>query len=216
MAERKLLKVLVVHGYRQNASSSRLKTGAFRKGLKKYIDCVFITAPNVIPGGSSDENEECGWWFSKRDESSVLSFNALELSDIEDGHQQSVDLIRKTCKEQGPFDGILGFSQGATMVAHICALAQNDTDFSFKFAIICAGFKSRSSLHEKFNSEGEITMPSLHVFGDTDQVIAKEMSLGLVKCFSDATLLNHGGGHFIPAGSAEKKQYQAFLDRFNK
>lgn len=41
----------------------------------------------------------------------------------------------------------------------------------FKFAILCAGFKSRSSAHEQFYLP--ITLPTLHVFGDTDQVIPK-------------------------------------------
>lgn len=205
----------MIHGYRQSAKSSREKTGSFRKGLKKYADLVYFTAPNKIPTVSvTDENssEEYGWWFSKQQNS--LSFNAHEQSEIDPGHEASVDLIRKTFIEQGPFDGLLGFSQGATMTAHICALReQGETPFQFKFAILCAGFKSRSTAHQKYYSR-PITCPVLHVYGDTDQVIPKEMSLDLHELFTDSTVLNHPGGHYLPATAIERKVYQQFLDRF--
>lgn len=45
---------------------------------------------------------------------------------------------------------------------------------SFKFAILVAAFKSRSSGHSIYYTE-PITCPTLHVFGDTDRVIPKGM-----------------------------------------
>ena len=213
MADRKILKVLVIHGYRQSAKSSKEKTGAFRKGLKKYLECVFITAPNRIPGKDEDvDNEEYGWWFSKRDQQ--LSFNATEETTIDEGHDASVDLITKTVQEQGPFDGILGFSQGATMVAHICSLAtEENSPFNFKFAILCAGFRSRSTAHERYYDK-DLSIPSLFIFGDNDQVIEKGMSMQLSDMFTNKTIVNHAGGHFLPAGATERKQYQEFLTQF--
>ena len=44
--------------------------------------------------------------------------------------------------------------------------------FQFRFAILVAGFKSNSLQHGSVYSE-RITIPTLHVFGDTDQVIPK-------------------------------------------
>ena len=49
----------------------------------------------------------------------------------------------------------------------------------FKFAILVAGFKSRSLGHSVYYN-APITCPTLHVFGDTDRVIPKGM-LSLVK-----------------------------------
>ena len=43
---------------------------------------------------------------------------------------------------------------------------------SFNFAILVAGFRSRSSGHDDLYSN-VITLPTLHVFGDTDKVIEK-------------------------------------------
>ena len=47
-----------------------------------------------------------------------------------------------------------------------------ESGFRFDFAIFIAGFRSRSSQHQSMY-EQTITLPSLHVFGDTDQVIPK-------------------------------------------
>jgi len=45
-------------------------------------------------------------------------------------------------------------------------------DLQFKFAILVAGFKSRSTSHGVYYST-QIKFPTLHVFGDTDKVIPK-------------------------------------------
>ncbi|XP_012561864.1 esterase OVCA2 isoform X1 [Hydra vulgaris] len=203
------LKVLVIHGYRQCAKTSREKSGSLRKLLKKYIDFVYITAPNKIP---SSIDEEYGWWFSKED----MSFNALENSHIDNGHQISVDHITNAFKEHGSFDGILGFSQGATMATHICALSEEDGfPFKIKFAILCAGFKSRSLPHQCYYSK-KISCPSLHIYGDSDRVIPKEMSIELQNCFQTFSVIIHSGGHYIPATSKERKDYENFLLPFMK
>lgn len=61
----------------------------------------------------------------------------------------------------------------------------------FKFAILVAGFKSRSAGHSVYYN-APITCPTLHVFGDTDRVIPKGM-LSLVKTLA-----------FSPSSSLEK------------
>ena len=47
-----------------------------------------------------------------------------------------------------------------------------DARFPFSFVILVAGFCSRSSGHIPLY-QSPITLPSLHVFGDTDRVIPK-------------------------------------------
>ena len=117
--------------------------------------------------------------------------------------------------------------------------------FQFRFAILVAGFKSNSLQHSSVYSEC-ITIPTLHVFGDTDQVIPKgkktfltlpieenscgrrnkrtslfpflrlDMSEDLLQYFSEPIILNHTGGHFIPASSAHRKTYTDFLQNMKK
>lgn len=95
-------------------------------------------------------------------------------------------------EKEGPFDGILGFSQGACFVGLLCDLQQRNCKhfdieltwciinfnnffvlvlkFKFDFAIMASGFKSGSLPHVKYYSE-LITIPTLHIFGENDDII---------------------------------------------
>ncbi|XP_066507353.1 esterase OVCA2 [Hoplias malabaricus] len=218
------LRVLCVHGYRQNSNAFRDKTGALRKLLKKHVELVFINAPHYIlprqsnsqekdnPSIASDE-EQRGWWFSNIQE---RSFDARQECESSLGLAESLDTLRLAVKELGPFDGILGFSQGAALVAMICALQERklETIFNFRFAILVAGFRSACAQHQHFYEDLQATVPSLHVFGQEDKVIPEQMSRDLLSMFPGAHILTHPGGHFIPATSAHRQIYQEFLQRF--
>ena len=54
------LKILCLHGYRQNDITFREKLGAFRKMVGKYCEFTFVTAPHpVLPMGHEDINQVC-------------------------------------------------------------------------------------------------------------------------------------------------------------
>lgn len=131
------------------------------------------------------------------------------------GLDESVTVVREAVKTDGPFDGILGFSQGAAFVAMLCSLQEKkkEPDFCFRFAIMVAGFRSACKEHEFFY-DTPLQMPSLHVFGLEDRVIPDHMSRELLPSFLESTVLTHPGGHFIPAQAAHRQTYQAFLTRF--
>ncbi|XP_047463013.1 esterase OVCA2 [Mugil cephalus] len=221
------LRVLCIHGYRQNGGSFREKTGALRKLLKKQVELVYMSAPlNVqqaskqdvpdkendsVPGPGGDDDPR-GWWFS---DTRALSFSAQQECEESLGLDESVAAVREAVKVQGPFDGILGFSQGAAFVAMLCSLQEQklEPEFSFRFAVLVAGFRSACKQHQKFYS-APLQIPSLHVFGLEDRVIPDNMSRELLPSFQDSQVLIHPGGHFVPAASAHRQTYQDFLKRF--
>lgn len=221
------LRVLCIHGYRQNGSSFREKTGALRKLLKKHVELVYLNAPLSVlqqasseapekengsgPGPGGDEDSR-GWWFS---DVQARSFNAQQQCEESLGLDESVTAVREAVKSQGPFDGILGFSQGAAFVAMLCSLHEQklQPEFSFRFAILVAGFRSACEEHQKFY-DPPLEIPSLHVFGLEDRVIPDNMSRELLPSFKDPQVLTHPGGHFVPAASAHRQAYQDFLKRF--
>lgn len=221
------LRVLCVHGYRQNGGSFRDKTGALRKLLKKHVELVYMTAPlkveqgingevpvkesDSVPGPGGDEDPR-GWWFS---DTQARSFSAQQQCEESLGLDESVATVREAVKAQGPFDGILGFSQGAAFVAMLCSLQEQkvEPEFNFHFAILVAGFRSACKEHQNFYS-APLQMPSLHVFGLEDKVIPDSMSRELLLSFQDPQVLIHPGGHFVPAASAHRQTYQDFLKRF--
>lgn len=187
------------------------KTGAFRKLLKKHVEFVFMTSPLEVPPLEGSEKDEggCGWWFSRCDD----YFKAQDESNCIKGFEECLGAIKTEFEENGPFDGILGFSQGAAMLGLICGLQQQGKlEFSFKFAIFVSAFKSRSVPHQYLYDE-IIMLPTLHVFGETDQVIQKPMSEEHLQHFHDPEILIHPGGHFIPATGAQKATYIKFIER---
>ncbi|KAL4647574.1 hypothetical protein GN956_G8032 [Arapaima gigas] len=224
------LRLLCVHGYRQNGAMFREKTGALRKILKKQVELVYVSAPHQVQHrgtgespaaaheqghgeSAGDEEDPRGWWFS---DIQAQSFDARQECEVSLGLEESVEVVREAVRTLGPFDGILGFSQGAALVAMLCALQEQqvEPDFKFHFAILVAGFQSACSQHAKFYTCGPLTIPSLHVFGQTDRVIPEAMSRELLPRFRSPQVLTHPGGHFVPATSAYRQVYQEFLQKF--
>ena len=128
-AARQPLKILMLHGYTQSGSLFHAKTRALIKHLQKLFPLHDISPsyptgplrldPADIPGyqpSSSDQEptEAYGWW--RRDDSAKPPL----YSGIEDG----LDTVAKTLKEDGPFDGVIGFSQGAAMAAIVASLLE--------------------------------------------------------------------------------------------
>lgn len=165
--------------------------------------------PGPVPGGEDDPR---GWWFS---DVKARSFSAQQQCEESLGIEESVTVVREAVKAQGPFDGVLGFSQGAAFVAMLCSLQEQklEPEFNFRFAILVAGFPSACKEHQKFY-QPPLQIPSLHVFGLEDRVIPDNMSRELLPSFQDPQVLTHPGGHFVPAASAHRQTYQDFLKRF--
>ncbi|KAG0232018.1 hypothetical protein BGW42_008529 [Actinomortierella wolfii] len=131
------LRILCLHGYTQVAIGEK----------------VYITAPHVVPiptPSSIEEREQqqqedddvnrepesFGWWTRGPNNAYV-------------GFDESLSLIAKTLDDQGPFDGILGFSQGAAMASIVQLLLERpqlDPIMSqcrhgpLKFSILVSGF----------------------------------------------------------------------------
>ncbi|KAF2896335.1 hypothetical protein ILUMI_09842 [Ignelater luminosus] len=212
------LKILAIHGYRQNAEVFRQKTGSFRKMVHKWAEFTYITAPHKVIlvndlrksddiDGENIDSEQYGWWFNRDDR----TFRGIRKGGPAIGFEESVQLVEEAFEKYGPFDGILGFSQGACFVGLLCDLQHRGmTKMKFNFAIMASGFKSGSLPHLKYYSE-TINLPVLNIYGETDDIIPKEMSQALGDVFEDHVTVIHPGKHYLPAASPQKHDYQMFL-----
>ena len=106
------------------------------------------------------------------------------------GWPESWAALRQVLESEGPFDGVLGFSQGAAVAAVLCALLQEgagggglqlagstaaDSSGSpdqlqpLRFAILCSGYASPVPEHRELlgrcRQAGGIRLASLHIFG---------------------------------------------------
>ncbi|KAL4953241.1 serine hydrolase FSH [Aspergillus filifer] len=131
MATRPPLKLLMLHGYTQSGPLFHAKSRALIKHITKAFPLHEIAAiyptgplrlnPSDIPGyePSQDTNEdteiEAYGWYRRSNTAEPPLYVGLE-----DG----LDSIAKVLGEEGPFDGVIGFSQGAAMAAMVVSLLE--------------------------------------------------------------------------------------------
>ncbi|XP_014212925.1 esterase OVCA2 [Copidosoma floridanum] len=208
------LRVLAIHGYRQSDEIFSAKLGSLRKSFKREIEFTFVRAPHKVSPVKNCDNEienvnnaqQYGWWFNTEDR----VFQAIVPSNLSVGFEDSIQLIKNIFKEKGPFDGLIGFSQGGSFVSLLCVMQQrNILPIKFNFAIIISGFKSLCKPHELYYSEN-LTLPILHVYGANDKVIPTNMSEDLNNMFENKDTFIHEGGHFVPG---KKQIFNEFITR---
>lgn len=208
------LKILAFHAYRQNAIIFKGKIGSFRKAVSKYAQLTFLSAPHQVLTDDEpvDKEDYRSWWFNAEDN----TFSGKCLGGPAIGFEETLRLIESTVNEHGPFDGFMGFSQGACLVGLLAAMQEKGyLNYTFKFAIMASGFCSGSLVHKGFYDE-EISLPSLHVYGESDSIIPKEMSEALINSFVKPAVVEHNGGHYLACSGKIKEAYIAFLKHQQK
>lgn len=210
------LKILCLHGYRQNEMIFRERTGALRKLLKREADFFFVSAPHVITADPTNlekplESQERAWFYSRPDH----TYKGTDTTDTCIGLEESVQFLEQVYKERGPFDGVLAFSQGACLLSIITAMNLSDKPslIAYRFLIFVSGFKSLLSPHST-TYPPSISIPSFHIYGETDGIIPQQMSKDLCQLYSDRILWIHKGGHYVPASPELRNLLRDFLRPF--
>ena len=197
-------KILMLHGLAQSGEYFYSKTKGFRTELEKLgYTFYYATAPNKYPAAdlpdyttdiTTDSNEVLAW---------------LENDTINKSYslpQTTLDYLHDICINEGPFEGIVGFSQGAGLAGYLA------TDFNgllnltseqqpkLIFIIFVSGFRFKPEKYQQQYNDHPITIPSLHVQGELDTVSEPEKVQALLGCCEDGTKthLMHSGGHFVP------------------
>lgn len=215
---RQPLKILMLHGYTQSGSLFNAKSRALTKHIQKAfplheVSAIYPTAPirllpSDIPGyePSSESNpdneiESYGWWRRSNTATPPL-YTGLD---------EGFAAVARTLKEEGPFDGVIGFSQGAALAAMVAALLEPGRKASFKhfsnisddgaagieipvpfgdeefqhpqlkFAICYSGFRSPGARYRAFYEEPAIQTPVLHVLGSLDALVDESRSRALIE-----------------------------------
>ncbi len=176
---------------------------AFRAGIADAAELVFVDAPARADGG-------VGWWRAL-DESGPDGTPVKRY----DGWATSRDFIAEQCTREGPFDGVFGFSQGATLAGLLVALGAAPT-LGFGFAILVGGFASADPEHVPLYRADAFQVPSLHIVGRADNVVPPERSRALARSFHEPLILEHEGGHIVPGGTEVRDGTLGFLRKMTK
>lgn len=86
------------------------------------------------------------------------------------------------------------------------------TSINPQFAVLAAGFRSGSLAHANYY-EDLISIPSLHIMGESDEIIPIQMSKSLANCFEEPTIVEHLGGHYFAAKAIQRPHYVDFFKK---
>lgn len=209
-AERgKPLRILGLHGYAQNGEFFRARTGALRKAIKAefhFIDAPYAARASFITDatdGANGRGPALGWWDFEGASRPAASSRYV-------GLDETLSSLRHTIETEGPFDGILGFSQGATVAAMLCLLSPAPPPVSF--VVLVAAFLPRDlEVQRHFSSGACDGIPTLHIMGEDDQLVPMESSAAVASCFAGATTATHPGGHAVPASAPIRSALKSFV-----
>ena len=124
--------------------------------------------------------------------------------------------VSRALREDGPFDGVLGFSQGAGMSLYTIAKQQRGEllpaglPSKLKFAVIIAGFRPRDLENRALFEGVDLDTPTCHIWGEHD--VLKYKSEECTRSCRDPLVLRHGSGHKVPkVDTFEANRLRAFI-----
>jgi predicted esterase len=211
----KKLRILCLHGYHGNARVLRDQMSTLSRGLDDVAEFVCVDAPSLAHG-------DFGWWHAIRDESSPDAGDPGVGNAVAryQGWSRTCDWIASLFKEEGPFDGIFGFSQGAALAALLVGLRSPDgkptasKPLTFNFAIMIGAFLANDpALTSLCQEKASYDLPSIHVIGQSDFIVPSDYSREVSQQFKNPLVLEHSGGHIIAGTPEIRKQISAFLEQ---
>lgn len=204
-SSRAKIRILCLHGYRQSATKFKGQTNALRKSLKRIVELVYIDAPLVVPyvpgpgtvvPEDPTRSTQYTWWHFTEN-GPTIEYR---------GVSETLAYLDSVWETQGPFDGVLGFSQGG-MCAQVW-LAQR-TSPAFRFAIFLSTCTPRDL--SLLKPDTTPILPTFHCWGSQDTIIPEAKSQALANRFPHAHTCVHSGGHYVPGTRDVRDALHRFL-----
>ncbi|KAK3042929.1 hypothetical protein RJ639_001005, partial [Escallonia herrerae] len=231
-------RVLCLHGIRTSAEIFKKMIGRWPQTLLQPLDLVFLDAP-FPPQGKSDvegiyDPPYYEWFHSVAGGVDVVTAGITIHANLpreidadfrEHSHfEECLEYLEGYMLEDGPFDGLLGFSQGAIISAALPGMQRERVALTkvpkIKFVIIISGAKfggSKLGLPKlavnAFSSP--VQCPSLHIIGETD--FLKEEGIALLEFFKNPLVIRHPYGHAVPRLDEKSlEMFQNFIEKIQK
>ena len=184
------------------------------------MDLIYPTGPFTVSSadlnGAEVREDANGWW------------KLRERGELQEGVLEGLNVVATVLKDQGPFDGVMGFSQGAALTAMVVSLLEVEradafakvaegggmefpSSFAelehpaFKFGVCFSGLLNK---HERYAAfyEPKIATPVLHVLGSMDTIVEESESLALAERCVDGgngLIIRHAGTHTVPTSERD-------------
>lgn len=148
------------------------------------------------------EEQPRGWWYFD-DNAGAKTEGTRVIA----GWDKSVSYLSEQLQEHGPFDAILGFSQGGCLAAALTSAFEDVSRWpglklhpdqkAAKFTVIISGFKNGEPQFEALYKQ-KVHTPLLLIVGKQDPIVAPSRSMSLLDYAEDVRLEEHPGGHGTP------------------
>ena len=113
------------------------------------------------------------------------------------GWKESLQSIVDILRENGPWHGLLGFSQGAVCVSLLLSILGNaETKNMFgqvpplEFSILVSGFASRDPVHEIY-LKNAISLPTMFVVGKEDKLVPMKNSEAMAENYTHSIIYRY-------------------------
>nr|CAB3455355.1 unnamed protein product [Digitaria exilis] len=188
----KKAKILCLHGFRTSGSFLKKQISKWHPSIFQQFDMVF--PDGSFPAGGKSEIE--GIFPPPYFEWFQFNKEFTEYTNLDECISYLCDYMVKN----GPFEGLLGFSQGATLSALLIGYQAQGKVLSdhppIKFMISISGSKFRDPSICDIAYKDPIKVKSVHFIGEKDWL--KVPSEELASAFDGPLIIRHPQGHTVP------------------
>uniref|UniRef100_A0A1J3FF01 Serine hydrolase domain-containing protein n=1 Tax=Noccaea caerulescens TaxID=107243 RepID=A0A1J3FF01_NOCCA len=183
---------LCLHGFRTSAEIMKIQLHKWPKSVIDRLDLVFLDAPFPCQGKSDVEGifdpPYYEWFQFNKEFTEYTNF------------ENCLEHLEDRMIELGPFDGLIGFSQGAILSGGLPGLQAKGIALQkvpkIKFVIIIGGAKFKDTKVAENAYSSSVETPSLHFLGETD--FLKPYGIELIDSFKNPVVVHHPKGHTVP------------------
>lgn len=225
----KKIRVLCLHGFRTNAKVMENQTRPLRKALGDRADFLFLDGPFEAEGPTDASIERahgkdapfyewCRIKSADEDAGSGANLNAATALTSTDkewrfkyvGIDRTIEFLDEQLAKHGPFDVVLGFSQGGVVATHL-SMHYLQRDVRWWNLCVCVGgvpVRGLELQHLFETPSGEpilLPFPSIHIMGKKDPLYTESIKLAAMYeanpegSVLPKLVLEHDGGHRFPS-----------------
>ncbi|CDP01537.1 unnamed protein product [Coffea canephora] len=210
-------RILCLHGFRTSAAILKKLILRWPENVLDKLDLDFLDAPYPAQDKSAVEgifDPPFFEWFQS-DKSYTECYN----------FEECLEYLEDYMIKHGPFDGVLGFSQGGVLAAAFPGIQRDGVALTkvpkIKFVIILSGAKFGGGILIGIPKLAEnafsipLECPSLHFIGETD--FLKEEGIALLSSFVDPMVIYYPEGHTVPKlGKEGEETMLSFIDKIQE
>jgi len=186
------LKLLGLHGFRTSGDILQRQLSKWGPSVHELIDLDVINGPLPCEGKSDVEGYYDGPYYEwyRFNEDFTEFYHADE----------AITYITDYMKLHGPYDGLIGFSQGAVLCGCLAALQGKGLALQdippIRFVVMISPAQLRSQQLKHIYEEPIIKCSSLALLGRKDWM--RPFGQELLKSFQDPVVIEHRYGHVVP------------------